>query len=81
MILCVDCINYKAGERAKDDMCAFYAEFELVRGEPNIRDYCLEERSSTGRCRPQALNFKSAKPVVDNNYLKKSDILTKRKKV
>ena len=74
MILCVDCINYKAGERTRDDMCAFYAEFEMVRGEPNIKDYCLEERSPTGRCRPQGLNFK-AKNVM------KSDVLTKRKKV
>jgi hypothetical protein len=61
MILCVECINYKAGERTKDDMCAHYAEFELVRGEPNIVDYCLTERSSVGRCRPQGLNFRAKK--------------------
>lgn len=73
-ILCVDCINYKAGASAKDDKCAHYAEFELVRGEPNIVDYCLTERSSTGRCRPQGLNFKKINSV-------KSDILTKRKKL
>jgi hypothetical protein len=73
-ILCVDCINYKAGERAKNDMCAFYAEFELVRGEPNIVDYCLTERSPTGRCRPQGLNFKPMKPVVVGK------VLTSRKK-
>jgi len=69
-ILCVECINYKAGERAKDDMCAHYAEFELVRGEPNIVDYCLTERSPVGRCRPQGLNFKPMKSPVVNKIAK-----------
>jgi hypothetical protein len=76
MILCIDCINYKAGATAKSDMCAHYAEFEMVRGEPNIIDWCLQERSPTGRCRPQGLNFKAAKPVsVD-----KRKVLTLNKK-
>jgi hypothetical protein len=69
-ILCIDCISYKAGERAKDDMCAHYAEFELVRGEPNITDYCLTERSPVGRCRPQGLNFKPMKSPVVNKIAK-----------
>jgi hypothetical protein len=68
-------MNYKPSERVKDDMCAYYAEFELVRGEPNIKDYCLTERSTTGRCRPQGLNFKPLhKPVVVGK------VLTSRKK-
>lgn len=70
MILCTDCMNYKAGERAKDDMCAHYAEFEMVRGEPNIIDYCLTERSPVGRCRPQGLNFKPMKSPVVNKIAK-----------
>jgi hypothetical protein len=74
MILCIDCINYKAGERAKDDMCAHYAEFEMVRGEPNITDWCLQERSATGRCRPQGLNFKPMKPVIVNKVAKSKKI-------
>lgn len=71
-LLCVDCINYKAGDSAKTDMCAFYAEFEMVRGEPNVKDYCLTERSPVGRCRPQGLNFKPSKPVVAPKVLTKS---------
>jgi hypothetical protein len=51
-------------------MCAHYAEFEMVRGEPNIKDYCLEERSAIGRCRPQGLNFKAMKPAVVNKIAK-----------
>lgn len=75
-ILCVDCIGYKAGDSVKNDMCSNYAEFEMVRGELNIKDYCLTERSSTGRCRPQGLNFKAMKPVV----VEKVKSLTNRKK-
>ena len=70
MILCIDCINYKASTTAKSDMCAHYAEFEMVRGEPNIKDYCLEERSPTGRCRPQGLNFKPVKTAIVNKVAK-----------
>lgn len=74
-ILCVDCINYKAGDSVTKDMCAFYAEFELVRGNPNIVDLCLDERSPVGRCRPQGLNFKPMKPILP------AKSLTKTKKV
>jgi hypothetical protein len=51
-------------------MCAHYSEFEMVRGEPNIKDYCLEERSPTGRCRPQGLNFKPVKTAIVNKVAK-----------
>lgn len=74
MILCIDCMNYKAGERTRDDMCAHYAEFELVRGEPNIIDWCLQERSPTGRCRPQGLNFKPAKTAIVNKVAKSKKV-------
>ncbi len=70
MILCMDCINYKSGINVKNDMCVNYAEFEMVRGEPNVQDYCLTERSPTGRCRPQGLNFKAMKPVVVQKFAK-----------
>lgn len=70
-ILCVDCINYKAGTVVADDMCAHYAEFELVRGNPNVVDLCLKERSPVGRCRPQGLNFKPMKPVLPTKVLTK----------
>ena len=71
-ILCVDCINYQAGAVVADDMCAYYAEFELVRGNPNVIDFCLTERSPFGRCRPQGLNFKPSKPVLPVKVLTKS---------
>jgi hypothetical protein len=69
--LCIDCINYKVGSNVKDDMCAHYAEFEMVRGEPNIVDLCIIERSLIGRCRPQGLNFKPMKPVITAKPLTK----------
>lgn len=77
MSLCVDCINYKRGDSAKTDMCAFYAEIEFVRGEPNVKDYCLTERSPVGRCRPQGINFKPMKPAI----IDKPKVLTKQKKL
>ena len=76
MSLCVDCISYKRGDSAKTDMCAHYAEIEFVRGEPNVKDYCLTERSTVGRCRQSGINFKPMKPVV----LPNPKSLTKLKK-
>jgi hypothetical protein len=84
MILCKDCKHYKAGNYTYEDICMANAEVDLVRGELYSDKFCMNERDPRRSCRPQALNFVplvQPKQVINDNYIKKSDILTKRRKV